>query len=92
MKEQADMFDICASRHGGNEQSREANPDQSVKGADRAQVFNLIRYSNGITSKEIAKAMGRGLNCISGRISELKRKQKIAVNGSRDGCGILFAR
>ena len=92
MSTQTDLFDICSKRHQGNEQSREANPTNSEKALSRLAVFDIIRYSNGITSKEIAEQMGRQLNCISGRISELKRMQKVAVNGSRDGCGILFAR
>lgn len=95
MSDQVDMFDICdicASRHRGNEQSREANPTAISKQRDRERVFELISLGRGLTSKDVAEIMEKPLNCISGRISELKKQQRIAVNGSRDGCGILVAR
>lgn len=89
---QFDLFDVCSSRHRGNVQSVEANPASVDKLRDRTIILGLIRNARGITSKEIAEAMGRPLNCISGRISELKTDQKIATRGSRDGCSILYAR
>ena len=87
-----DLFDVCVARHKGNAQSIKANPSASIKTRDRDAVHGLIVAANGVTSKEIAEAMGKGLNCISGRISELKRSQKIATRGTRDGCSILFSR
>ena len=53
-----DQFDVCKSRHRGNAQSIKANPSASSKTRDRDAVYGLIA-SNGITSKEIAEAMGK---------------------------------
>jgi hypothetical protein len=53
-----DQFDVCKSRHRGNAQSIKANPSASIKTRDRDAVYGLIA-SDGITSKEIAEAMGK---------------------------------
>ena len=53
-----DLFDACDSRHKGNAQSIKANPSASIKTRDRDAVYGLIA-SDGITSKEIAEAMGK---------------------------------
>ena len=88
---QDEISDVCWNRHRGNPQSIEANPAMRNKRRDRAWVYEIIRCSKGVTSKEIANQMGRQLNCISGRISELKRDGMVKVNGSRDGCGVIVA-
>ena len=92
MTTQAELFDICRTKHRGNAQSNAANPAKFSKQRDRSLVYELIRDSAGITSKEIAEVLGRPLHTFSGRISELKRDQRIAVRGARDGAGILFTR
>lgn len=82
--------DICENKHQQNAESIEANPNVSKKYKDRRRVFQIIlKTYRGITSKEIAEKMGRPLNCISGRISELKRDGSIEVIGRRDGCAVL---
>lgn len=82
--------DVCDARHQGNAASIDANPDSSDKQRDRELVLKIINNSLGVTSKEIAEQMGKSLNCISGRISELKRSDLIEVFGRRDKCGINF--
>ena len=89
-----ETYDITKNRHKGNPQSRAVNPPSSVKNRDRREVYRLIQKaadkgSAGITSKEIAKQMGRRLHCISGRISELKQDGKVVVIGRRNECGII---
>jgi len=84
-----DLLDVCRNRHLGNPQSVVANPSMGRKRRDKAWVFEIIGSSKGVTSKEIALRMGRRLNCISGRISELKKEGLVRVDGTRDGCGIL---
>jgi len=68
-----------------------ANPSSIIKQRDRAKVYEIIKRSSGITSKEIAKQMNRRLNCISGRISELKQTELVMVKGRRDACGVLHS-
>jgi|TARA_R100001530_G_scaffold74160_1_gene52204 predicted HTH transcriptional regulator len=82
--------DVCQARHQGNIASIDANPDSTDKQRDREMVLEIISKSQGVTSKEIAEQMGRRLNCISGRISELKQSDLISVGGRRGGCGINF--
>ena len=82
--------DICQNRHQGNSESMAANPASVVKQRDRSKVYEIIKLSSGITSKEIAEQMKRRLNCISGRISELKQAGLVTIWGRRDACGILY--
>tara|TARA_B100000686_G_scaffold354426_1_gene464605 strand:- start:3031 stop:3387 length:357 start_codon:yes stop_codon:yes gene_type:complete len=84
-----DDSDICANRHNGNAESINADPAESIKTRSRREVFRLINQHDGITSKEIAKQMGRRLNCISGRISELKKQGLVEVRGRRNACAVL---
>jgi len=85
------LDDICQKRHRGNIESMAANPPSIIKQRDRAKVYEIIKRSSGIISKEIAEQMNRRLNCISGRISELKQADLITVSGRRDDCGILHS-
>ena len=42
----------------------------------RARIFEIIlKHPNGVTSKEIAKELGWTINCVTGRISELRDKE-----------------
>ena len=84
--------DICQNRHKGNTNSARVNPSAAFKKRDRAKVYEIIKRSFGITSKEIAELMHRRLNCISGRISELKQAGLVVVDGRRGDCGILHDR
>jgi len=84
--------DICQNRHKGNVNSKRVNPTAAFKKRDRTKVYEIIKRSSGITSKEIAEIMHRRLNCISGRISELKQAGLVIVIGRRGDCGILHDR
>lgn len=61
---------------------REKRPDAS---ADRAAVLRLIvaAGARGVTTYELAEAMGRPQNCISGRITELKAAGAIVHTSAR---------
>jgi len=86
-----ELFDVCRNRHRGNAESEGANPPKDVKRRDREKVYEIVKSSRGVTSKEIAEQMNRRLNCISGRISELKRSELVVVRGRRSGCGVIYA-
>jgi hypothetical protein len=90
----ADLFDITERKHGGNEESRLANEKTAAnKRAARAAIFNLIYAAgaDGMTCREAADKLGRGMNAISGRFSELKAEKMIFQQGRRDGCGVYVA-
>lgn len=89
---QMTLDDICETRHRGNAESGAANPTRAAKQVQRFEVWNIIAQHDGITSKEIADILGRPLNCISGRISELKAQKLVTADGRRDGCAILYVR
>ena len=82
-------IDICENKHQQNAESIEANPATEDKAKDQKKVYEIICNHKGITSKGIAERMDKPLNCISGRISELKRINVIEGIGRRDGCAIL---
>lgn len=82
------MDDICINRHQGNAQSFIANK-RVQKERDRALVLAFIIKSGRAYSKQIARAMGKQLNQISGRISELKASEIIEETGERkEGCAV----
>ena len=82
--------DICAGRHGGNEQSAQANERGATGRAEqRARVLAEIERAGraGLTCKELAERWGVGMNAISGRFTELKTSgdiwQAVDDNGNR---------
>lgn len=82
------MDDICINRHQGNAQSFIANK-RVQKERDSALVLAFIIKSGRAYSKQIARAMGKQLNQISGRISELKASEIIEETGERkEGCAV----
>ncbi len=82
------LFDICEARHRRNEESIAAH-DRVNKKAGQSAVLGVLAHG-AATSKEIAATLGTGLNCISGRISELKMLHKIEKTGiRRDGAAEL---
>lgn len=85
--------DICANRHGGNANSVAANMRVN-KQRDREVIFQLIKDSglSGVTMKDACAALNKLPNEISGRFSELKKAGLVYVNGSREGCGVHFAK
>lgn len=87
------MSDICAARHRHSPESVDANAGVE-KIRDQATVLYLVRAAGprGRTSKEIAREMGRGLNCISGRLTELKVSGAVVrTDERRDGAAVLVA-
>lgn len=64
--------DVCARRHGGNQQSAAAFK-VGDKAKDRERVFQFIhgRGEEGATLDEISEALGRPPNALSGRLTEL---------------------
>jgi predicted HTH transcriptional regulator len=85
--------DICQNRHGGNEQSETAN-HRCNKDNDRQKVLEYFKEHETGTSKEIARYLGKPLNCISGRLTELKVDELIVSAGiygeklTREGCEV----
>ena len=51
--------------------------------SDREQIFNLIKQNPNLNLFEIAEILNRELNCISGRLTELKQKGYIKSNGEK---------
>ena len=85
------MNDICENKHKQNAESIAANPIKEKKQKDRFRVLEIVVDNEGVTSKEIAYIMERPLNCISGRITELKKSGHIIPIGRQDGCAKLYA-
>jgi hypothetical protein len=88
------IVDICATKHGGNEQSRAANrKNRNSREAQRMRVFELIKDSyNGLSMKEVAEIMDVQLNTISGRGSSLKQLGLVEPTGEvRNGSAVLQA-
>jgi hypothetical protein len=82
--------DICHNRHGGNEQSNTANKMVN-KDNDRALVLKFITEHKTAYSKQIARYLGKQLNCISGWLSELKADNPpliIETGDRKEGCAV----
>lgn len=78
--------DICANRHKNNPASVEANRKVD-KSKDRAAVLAVVERLGMSYSKEIARELGKPLNAISGRLSELKALGLLHVlDEKREGC------
>ena len=83
-------WDICAARHHGNGESVAANPAPEAKRAMHRAILALFESRPYLTSKQIAYAVGRPLNSISGRLSELLAMGLIERTGARaDGAAVL---
>lgn len=83
--------DVCRNRHRGNPQSVAANRlVDPMKTSMRTTIYNLLAAGAGMTLKELGQKLGKQLNQISGRISELKADNKIYETGEvRNGCAVL---
>jgi len=91
--------DICAGKHGGNEQSEAAHQrGASGRAQQKARVLAEIEKSgrSGLTCKELAVRWGVMMHHISGRFSELKADgeiwQAVDEDGKkivRDGCAAM---
>lgn len=88
--------DICSGKHGGAETSAEAFNAiaPSIATAQAAALAWLLsRGRYGGTTKEYAAEVGKGLNEVSGRFSELKRDGlAVKTTGRRDGSAVVVAR
>ena len=93
-QEQTDFIahpDICRGRHGGNEESENANKvAEPGKNETRERVFHAVvaAKDDGLTCKELATRWGLGMHQISGRFSELKRDGRIEKIGTRNRCEV----
>lgn len=70
------MIDICANKHGGDLFSVMAfDRIKANLTKARREVLAAIERSGdkGLTCAECAQVLGRGMNAISGRFTELKR-------------------
>jgi hypothetical protein len=83
--------DITANRHGGNEQSIEANRlNRLGRECDRREIYRLI-CKRPRTIKECASEMGREFNTVSGRGTELLKLGLVRRTGEiRDGAAVLM--
>lgn len=83
--------DICERKHGGAETSQDAfkHAEASIKQTQQ-EILDLLQHLTlGITSKEYAAIVGKGINAISGRFSELAKMGRIHKTGDRrDGCAV----
>ncbi len=84
-------LDITSSRHGGNEESMAAFEKASLHIHDRHRtILRLYERHGSMSAKEVAQALGRTLNAISGRISELKAGLYLEPIGlRREGSAVL---
>ena len=83
-------WDICAARHHGSPESAAANPAPEAKRAMHRTILALFDQRPYWTSKQIAYAVGRPLNSISGRLSELMAMGLLERTGARmDGAAVL---
>jgi predicted ArsR family transcriptional regulator len=81
---QQGLFDVTARKHKGNPESVAAHAKVD-KVNDWDQVLALLK-SIPMTAKEVAAKLGRQLNTISGRFTELQRLGSIQRTGVvRDG-------
>jgi hypothetical protein len=88
------LIDPCAVKHGGNEQSREANKKNlHHRTVQRQRVLDAITQSpSGLTMKELAAQWGVQFSSISGRGSELKKMGLLETTGEvRAGSAVLQA-
>jgi len=97
-------LDYCGEKHGGNAESEAAFDRLVESGALRemqAVVLGAVESAgpDGITCKELALALGKGMNELSGRFSELcakhmiRRKETFGGRDTsrRDGCAVWVA-
>lgn len=92
---QLSFDDICKRKHKASKTSVDANPSKDVKKRMHIAILNVFEnnekyLANGLTSKELSIIFKTPLNCISGRLSELKEGGHIyATDVRRDGCAVL---
>ena len=78
--------DTSRRKHGGNTESRAAfSPTAAMRDRDRVYVFIAARGETGATLDETAEAFGVGVNCLSGRFTDLRTEEppRIERTGER---------
>lgn len=84
-------WDLCRARHRGNAESVAANPPRHSKRQTHERIL-AVMGNRHMTSKELAAEMGVPLNCLSGRLSELRATGRLVATGERrDGAAVLEA-
>ena len=78
--------DITERKHGGNKESAEAFAKVD-KHTDCRLILQWLK-GNPSTSKEIAFVMGKALNTISGRFTEMNNKYIERTGEVRDGAAV----
>jgi hypothetical protein len=82
-------FDITSNKHGGNPQSELAfEKVRTYK--DGNFILKYIEENGAGYLKQIARAMGKQKNEISGRFSELKRDKLIEPLLDKDGNKVIL--
>lgn len=84
-------FDVCASNHGGNAESRAANL-RTNKATDCTRILDFMATRPGGETyvKEIIAALGMKHQTASARLTDLKAAKKIEPTGKREeGCGVV---
>lgn len=87
------MNDICASKHGGNQESKAAfERGKASHSKQRESVYNTIktRPKTGFTCREICARLDLEMNVASARMAELKKAKRLESTGVRRGGGLAF--
>ena len=80
--------DICANRHGGNQQSKSANA-RTNKERDVKRIMRLLYIYGDLTCQEASDIIGMPYTTASARFSDLKRAGLIEPTErrkTRSGC------
>lgn len=80
--------DICANRHGGNQQSQAANA-RTNKERDAARILELLHECGDFTCEEASQHLKMPYTTASARFSDLKRAKLIEPTvrrKTRSGC------
>lgn len=83
---QIGLFDICAKRHKGNENSVKAHKKSLGKAEENRRM--ILAYleecgANGATCEEMEHALKLSHQSLSPRCTELKAKNQVQVVGKR---------
>jgi hypothetical protein len=72
-----------------NAQSQKAHK-RVTRYSDQNFILSYLQEHGTATSKEIARALNKGLNCISGRFSELRDEWNMIepTGEEREGCAV----
>jgi hypothetical protein len=77
-----ELIDICAKKHKGNPESKEANIFVGrVKAQQRTYVLEIIKQYGPIGCQELSIDFLIGYTAVSARISELKKTGEVVVVG-----------